>query len=74
MFIANIQTWSEIFELDHKYSNSVVTTINLYVLDIVHLRKYSNSMATIIELDSYNYQTQQKTMINFEFNFGLYSS
>ncbi len=50
MFIANIQTRSEIFELG-------VTTNDLQVLDIVHFRKYSNSMTIIIELDGYNYQT-----------------
>jgi len=43
-------------------------------LDIVHLRKYSNAMATIIELNGYNNWTQQKTTINIEFNFGLYQS
>jgi hypothetical protein len=37
------------------------------VLDIVHLRKYSNSMAITI-------RTQQKTAINIEFNFGLYQT
>jgi len=31
-------------------------------------------MAIIIKLDGYNYRTQQKTMINIEFNFGLYQS
>jgi hypothetical protein len=49
-----IQCLLQIFELDRKYLNLVVTNINLQVLDIVHLRKYSNAMATIIELDGYN--------------------
>jgi hypothetical protein len=45
--------------------NLMVTTIDLYVLDIVYLPKYLNSMALTT-------QTQQKTAINIEFNFGLY--
>ena len=58
MFIANIRTRSEIFELDgYNYRSQV--------LDIVYLRKYLNSMALTI-------RTQQKTAINIEFNFGLY--
>jgi hypothetical protein len=51
IFIANIRTQSQIFKLDCKYSNSMVTTIDLYVLDIVHLCKYLNSMAITIELN-----------------------
>ncbi len=44
MFIGNIQT-------DWKYLNSMVTTIDLLVLDIVHFRKYLNLMGIIIILN-----------------------
>jgi hypothetical protein len=37
------------------------------VLDIVYLRKYLNLMALTI-------RTQQKTVINIEFNFRLYGT
>jgi hypothetical protein len=44
MFIGNIQT-------DWKYLNSMVITIDLLVLDIVHFHKYLNLMAIIIVLN-----------------------
>jgi hypothetical protein len=56
MFIANIRTGLQIFELDAYNYQSLSVSLS------VHLHKYSNSMATTIELNKTLQQTSNSTL------------